>query len=101
MYRMNYGNSYSYFPDGGYKLETCESCANKINIQGYLTFILTLIPWCFYICIFDFFATIQGNPFPIFKWIRRQIRKIWYKPLVVKDPTIKKLNNEGYKLGMP
>ena len=104
MYRMNYGNSYSYFPDGGYKLETCRSCATKINIQGWLTFILTAIPYVLmYLWVLDIIALVYvTGRFPqIFKWLRRQMRKIWYKPLVVKDPSLKKLNNEGYKLGMP
>ena len=29
------------------------------------------------------------------------MRKISYQSLVIKDPAIKKLKNEGYKLGMP
>tara|TARA_B100002052_G_scaffold176089_1_gene160229 strand:- start:10887 stop:12329 length:1443 start_codon:yes stop_codon:yes gene_type:complete len=104
MYRMNYGNSYSYFPDGGYKLETCKSCANKINIQGWLTFIYTAIPYgIMYLWALDLIALfwVTGRYPQIFYWLRRQMRKISYQPLVTKDPAIKKLNNEGYKLGMP
>lgn len=104
MYRMNFGDSYSYFPDGGYKLETCRSCASKINIQGWLTFIFTAIPYgLMYLWVLDLIALIYvTGRFPqIFKWLRRQMRKIWYKPLVLKDPAVKKLNIEGYKLGMP
>lgn len=104
MYRMNFDNSYSFFPDGGYKLETCRSCATKINIQGWLTFIFTAIPYgLMYLWVLDFIALIYvTGRFPqIFKWLRRQMRKISYQSLVIKDPAIKKLKNEGYKLGMP
>ena len=101
---MNYGNSYSYFPDGGYKLETCKSCANKINIQGWLTFIYTAIPYgIMYLWALDLIALlwVTGRYPQIFYWLRRQMRKISYQPLVTKDPAIEKLKNEGYKLGMP
>jgi hypothetical protein len=104
MYKMKWDNSYSYFKEGGYPLEACSECAKKINIHGYLTFIYTAIPYgLMYLWVLDLIALVYvTGRFPqIFKWIRRKMRKISYGPLVFKDPAIRKLKNEGYKLGMP
>ena len=104
LHRMSYTGSYNYFKDGGIEVSCCQSCSSGINIRKYGSAILGFV-------IYGILAVATSGiligidlifaRFMIFKGFNKFIRRLIFFNSVKHHPTIRSLESEGYKFGMP
>ena len=104
MHMMTYGGSYNYFKNGGIEVSCCKSCVSGITIRetggailGFVIYgIIAALTSGVLIGIDLFFAR-----FKIFTWFNKLVRKELFFNRIKDHPTLKSLELEGYKYGMP
>ena len=104
LHKMSFDGSYNYFKNGGVEVSCCKNCSKNIRLRKYGSPILGF-------AIYGVIVLLSGGiligidviffRLMLFKGINKFIRKLIFYNNVKHHPTLKSLDLEGYKYGMP